>query len=64
MALVQIGVTLGGNIKNFMGLSTDTKPTVDVGGGSQVYESDTSKTFIYDQVNINPANSTKWWEML
>jgi hypothetical protein len=31
----------------YVGLSTDTKPTVGILVGSEFYETDTGKTFIY-----------------
>lgn len=61
MAIIQIGVSSGGNIKHFVGLSTDLKPVVDVGGGSDFIEVDKSVTYIYDTENINPLTNNGWW---
>jgi len=58
----QTGVTVGGEIKNYQGLSTDTKPT-DCGSGSSFYELNTGKAWIYDKANTNPTTSNGWWEM-
>lgn len=33
---------------DYIGLSTDTKPTVNVGAGSTFYETDTKAVYIYD----------------
>lgn len=62
MAVTQIGITVGGNIKQFIGLDTDSKPVVDIGGGSKFTEINTEKVFIYDPVNINQATGDGWWE--
>lgn len=35
------------SIVSFIGLSTDTKPTIGVPVGSRFYETDTGKRFIY-----------------
>lgn len=35
----------------YVGLSTDTKPTEDVGNGSFFIEINTSKIYIFDSVN-------------
>jgi len=64
----QVGITTGGNIKIFQGLSTDTKPIdgdehyVRVGGLSSFYESDTGDVYIYDELNINPVTQDGWWK--
>lgn len=43
----------------FMGLSTDTKPTDHwVGNGSTFFEIDTAKAFVYDEEN------TTWVEVI
>lgn len=62
MAIEQTGVTTGGNVKNFQGLSTDTKPT-ECGGGSTFYELDTGAAWVFDIGNINPTTSNGWWEI-
>jgi hypothetical protein len=54
MAVKRIGPSSIYNIDEFIGLSTDTKPTKDVDPGSTFYELDTKKDFIFD--------GTKWWE--
>jgi hypothetical protein len=41
MAHRQVGVT-----KQWVGLSTDTKPSGDI--GDEFYETDTGKTYVYD----------------
>ena len=33
---------------HYIGLSSDTKPTVDVRGGSTFFETDTTNEYIYD----------------
>jgi len=35
------------NVKDYIGLSTDTKP-LDCGAGSTFYETDTSNAYIYN----------------
>lgn len=47
MAWVQVGVTIGGNIKNFQGESTEEKPTTDLGSGSSAYCVDNGDTYIW-----------------
>jgi len=37
-----------GQIKNWIGLSTDTKPSGDI--GDEFYETDTGKTYVYNPV--------------
>ena len=61
MALIQTGITVGGNMKGYQGLSTDAKPITDIGGGSTFYELDSGKAWIYDLFNINPATLNGWW---
>lgn len=61
--VIQTGITTGGNKKEFQGLSTDTKPVIDVGSGSTFYEIDTKNAWIYDAVNINPTTSNGWWAL-
>jgi hypothetical protein len=61
--VVQTGITVGGNKKEFQGLSTDTKPTLDIGGGSTFYELDTKKGWVFDLGNVNPATNNNWWEV-
>ena len=46
---------------SFQGLSTDIKPTEDVGCGS-IFWVDTFKFWIYDR-NINPITNNGWWEI-
>lgn len=54
MAVTKIeGVTIG-NQHDYIGLSTDTKPT-DCAAGSTYKELDTKKDYIYD--------GTTWWEV-
>lgn len=65
MAYSEISITTGDktcatNVRRFSGLSTDTKPTENVGYGSSYYEVDTMKYWTYD-ININPATSNHWW---
>lgn len=62
MAVTQTGVTTGGNVKEYQGLATDTKPT-DCGSGSSFYELDTGAVWVYDAGNTNPATSNGWWEV-
>ena len=45
------------------GLSTDTKPTFNVGSGSIFSELDTGKDFRYDAGNVNAVTSNGWWEI-
>ena len=40
-----------GNITNYAGLSTDTKPTTGLATGSFFLEVDTSKAYFYDEVS-------------
>ena len=47
---------------SFQGLSTDIKPTEDVGYNSIFLEVDTFKIWIYDR-NINPITNNGWWEI-
>jgi len=63
MAYKQVGVTVGGNIKEFQGLDTDTKPTTRIGGMSTFYETNTGKAWVFDELNINPVTTTGWWEV-
>lgn len=51
----QTGCTVAGNMKEFIGLSTDTKPTTDCGAGSTFWELDLKKPYIFD--------GTTWWEV-
>jgi hypothetical protein len=60
MAVTQYGFTEEGNIKKFIGLSTDTKPT-ECENGSTFWELDTKTGYIYSCKNINPATSNGWW---
>jgi hypothetical protein len=45
--IVQVSVTVDGNKKELQGLSTDEKPTSDVGNGSSFFEIDTSECFVW-----------------
>jgi hypothetical protein len=45
-----MAVTLVTSIKNFIGLSTDTKPT-DAPAGSDFFETNTGHKFIFDGTN-------------
>jgi hypothetical protein len=63
MAVKQIGITTSGNKKEFQGLSTDPKPTKDVGSGSTFYELDKQKGYIYDSLNVNAITGNGWWEV-
>jgi hypothetical protein len=53
--------------KKLQGKSTDDKPvddingTLRIGNGSEFYELDTGKTFIYSIKNADQADS-HWWE--
>ena len=38
-----------GRKNEYMGLSTDTKPTVNVPNASTIYEMDTTELYAYDQ---------------
>lgn len=60
----QISVTTGGNMKEFVGVSTDAKPTEDVGSGSSFREFDTGKLWVFSNLNINPVTSNGWWEVI
>jgi len=60
----QMGITTAGNVKQFRGLSTDTKITQDVGSGSVFREVDTGKIFEFSAVNINPLTEDGWWEVV
>lgn len=59
--VTKTGVTGGGDVKSYQGLSSDTKPTT-CGSGSTFYELDTKKAWVYDANNVNPGTATKWWE--
>jgi len=53
--------------KKLQGLSTDAKPvddingTLRIGNGSEFYELDTGKTFIYSTEN-KTTGDVNWWE--
>ena len=53
--------------KKLQGVTTDNKPvddingTLRIGNGSEFYELDTGKTFIYSIGNADQASS-HWWE--
>ena len=53
----------GDIIFEYVGLSTDGKPTVGVGDGSTFWELDTQKIWVFSTSNVNPANSNGWWEV-
>lgn len=61
MAVTKIGITTGGNIMMFQGLSTDDKPDT-CGSGSTFYELNTEKTWVYDANNENAETSDGWWD--
>jgi hypothetical protein len=67
--IIQVGVTTGGDKKEFQGLSTDAKPVNVpgagnvIGSGSTFYEVDTKKGFVFDANNINPVTGSGWWEV-
>ena len=45
-------LSTNGNVINYAGLSTDTKPTTDLATGSFFLEVDTSKAFFFDEVCV------------
>jgi len=45
------------DVREYCGLSTDTKPTTGVKNGSTLLEMDTKKVFIFDEDN------TQWREL-
>lgn len=52
MAVVQIGCTTAGNRKEYIGVSTDTKPITDlsgktIGAGSTFLETDSKNVYIF-----------------
>jgi hypothetical protein len=63
MNLEQIGFTEYGNVKHWQGLSTDIKPTTDLGAGSTFWELDTEKGFVFSKLHTNPVTSNGWWEV-
>lgn len=46
-------LSTNGNLINYAGLSTDTKPTENLATGSFFLEVDTSKAFFFDEVSGN-----------
>lgn len=57
-------VRIGDNyiqIRDYQGLSTDTKPVDGVGSQSTFYELDTGNWFVYDENNVNSVTSNGWW---
>ena len=46
-----ISVTGGAWVREYTGLSTDTKPTENVPNGSSFYEIDTKSMFLFDAEN-------------
>lgn len=48
--------TLTDDIKNFTGLSSDTKPTADIPAGSTFIETDTGSQFVYDGAVWKPTS--------
>lgn len=51
-------------VREYHGLSTDTKPTLsDMSNESTFYEIDTGSGFVYSQSNTNPATTNGWWSV-
>lgn len=46
-------LSTNGNLVNYAGLSTDTKPTENLATGSFFLEVDTSKAYFFDEVSEN-----------
>ena len=46
-------LSTNGNMINYAGLSTDTKPTDNLATGSFFFEVDTSKAYFFDEVSEN-----------
>lgn len=46
-------LSTNGNVINYAGLSTDTKPTTDLATGSFFLEVNTSKAFFFDEASGN-----------
>lgn len=46
-------LSTNGNLINYAGLSTDTKPTENLATGSFFLEVDTSKAYFFDEVSGN-----------
>lgn len=46
-------LSTNGNVINYAGLSTDTKPTENLATGSFFLEVNTSKAFFFDEVSGN-----------
>ena len=47
---------------DYIGLSTDTKPTTG-NAGDTFYELDTKSVYIYSPDNLNSTTSSYWWEI-
>jgi hypothetical protein len=62
MAVAKAGKDNGTLTSDFLGLSTDVKPT-NCGDGSTFYELNTKKVFIFCSTNINPITTNGWWEV-
>jgi len=61
--ITQSGITQGYSKKDLQGLSTDTKPVINIGNGSTFIELDTSKVWLYDAENVNIITTNGWWEI-
>lgn len=72
MAVSQVGMTDFNDVREFIGLSSDTKPVANesngvsyrIGSGSTFYEKDTGDVYIYDENDVNPTTSNHWWEVV
>lgn len=51
--------SVGENTCEFRGLSTDTKPTENVGNGSVFFEMNTSKKYMFNEENSTWIEVTK-----
>jgi hypothetical protein len=60
MAIERIGQVTNLNKSDFLGLSTDVKPT-NIDSDSSFFELDTMKFWVFSKANINPATSNGWW---
>lgn len=50
-------------VRNLSGLSTDIKPTKNIGTGSRFYEINTGDTYVYSVLNVNPITNNGWWKI-
>lgn len=50
-------------VRNLSGLSTDVKPTKNIGTGSRFYEINTGDTYVYSVLNVNPITNNGWWKI-